>query len=284
MATLYPTAVDDATTLPNPTGNNAQNSPDHASEHANANDAIKAIESKLGTGASTPANNTILIGNGTGSSAYSSLTSAQLAARISDETGTGSLVFATTPTLVTPKVDTINEATGGNGTTVGGVNLKSGALNTSNSVVTSNITDSAVTTAKIAAAAVTANKLATGAASSTVLTQETTTSTSYVDLLTATDTVTVTIGTNGLALVNLFVACTNSGANYSLTSFAASGTNTVVAADTSAIAFNGTLFSQTGASFLLTSLNPGSTTFKMKYSVTGGTGTFKARRISVVPL
>jgi hypothetical protein len=149
MATNYPASADNGTTLPNPTSSSTQASPDHASLHSNANDAIKALEAKVGTGASTPVVSTLLFGTGTGTSAWTQLTSAQLAATLSDETGTGSAVFATTPTLVTPKIDTINESTPGNGTTVGGVNIKSGALNTNNSVVTTNITDANVTNPKL---------------------------------------------------------------------------------------------------------------------------------------
>lgn len=159
MSTKFPTAVDDGTSLPDPSAGNNTNSPSHASLHDNTNGAIKAIETKLGTGSSTPAANTILFGTGSGTSAFQTLTSAQLLATITDETGTGSLVFATTPTLVTPKVDTINESTPSNGVTVGGVNLKTGVvtgsltgvLNSANAVATSNITDAAVTPAKLLA-------------------------------------------------------------------------------------------------------------------------------------
>jgi hypothetical protein len=134
MASNFPASADDSTTLPNPAGTDKTNSPDHAALHGNTNDAIKAVEAKVGTGASTPTNNTFLIGNGTGTSVYSSLTSAQLAARLSDETGTGLAVFGTTPTLVTPKVDTINESTPANGVTIDGLNIKDGELTTANSL------------------------------------------------------------------------------------------------------------------------------------------------------
>jgi hypothetical protein len=149
MSSLFPTTQDDATTLPNPAGTDKTNSPDHASLHGNANDAIKAVEAKVGTGASTPTANTLLRGNGVGTSVWGQLTSAQLAASLSDETGTGAAVFATTPTLVTPQVDTINESTPTNGVTIDGLNVKDSKLNTNNSVVTANITDSAVTPAKL---------------------------------------------------------------------------------------------------------------------------------------
>lgn len=149
MSTLYPTAVDDNTTLPTPSSSDKLNNPDHASQHANANDAIKAIEGKLGTGTDEPAANQFLFGTGAGSSAWQALSSADLRAAVSDETGTGSLVFANTPTLLTPAVDTINESTGGNGVTVDGLNLKDGKLNTADSVVESSLTDGIVSNDKL---------------------------------------------------------------------------------------------------------------------------------------
>ena len=48
MATNYPTSLD---TLTNPVSNDSLNSPSHSAQHANANDAIEAIEAKLGLGA-----------------------------------------------------------------------------------------------------------------------------------------------------------------------------------------------------------------------------------------
>jgi hypothetical protein len=46
MATNFPTSVDSFT---DPTSGSAMNSPSHAAQHANANDAIEAIETALGT-------------------------------------------------------------------------------------------------------------------------------------------------------------------------------------------------------------------------------------------
>lgn len=150
MSTKFPGAVDDGTSLPDPSTSNNTSSPSHAGLHDTTNAAIKAVESKLGTGASTPAANTILFGTGSGTSAFQSLTSAQLLATVSDETGSGSLVFANTPTLVTPKIDTINESTTSNGVTVGGVNMKSGVVSTSNAIPTAAIAGSAVDYTKVA--------------------------------------------------------------------------------------------------------------------------------------
>jgi hypothetical protein len=139
MSTNFPGALDNGTTLPNPTASSATTSPSHASQHANVNDSVKAVEAKVGTGASTPVVSTLLFGTGTGTSAWTQLTSAQLAASLSDETGTGKAVFATSPTLITPAVDTINESTPSNGVTVAGINLKSGVITTASSVSNTNI-------------------------------------------------------------------------------------------------------------------------------------------------
>jgi len=276
VATNFPASSDDSTSLPNPTAVSKTNSPSLGSGQTNQNDAIKAIEAKLGTGASTPTNNTFLIGNGTGTSAFSTLTSAQLSARLSDETGTGSAVFATTPTLVTPKVDTINENTPANGVTIDGLNIKDSKLTTSNSVVTANITD----------ASVSASKLNTGAQTAYVPTSETTTSTSFVDLTTITDSVTVNVGANGLLLVALYAQFSNSGTGATYVSFVLSGANTQAAADAYSILTSGTANAQFNISsvFLLNALSVGSTVVKMKYKVQSGTGTFTNRRISVIPL
>lgn len=127
--------------------------------------------------------------------------------------------------------------------------------------------------------------LVNGAATATVATSETTASTSYVDLTTTTDTVTVTIGNSGMALVLLQSLGSNTGGtNY--IGFALSSGNTVAASDSYAIVLSGHasgVQTQVGAPFLLTGLTAGSTTFKMKYRVSAGTGTFANRRISVIP-
>lgn len=113
MSTLYPTSVDTSTELPNPTGSNTLNSPDHASLHSNENGAITALETKLGTGSSTASAGRLLRGTGSGATAYGQLvmstdvaafTSADIRGVVSDETGSGLLVFATSPTLTTPTI------------------------------------------------------------------------------------------------------------------------------------------------------------------------------------
>lgn len=156
MATNYPVSLDDATTIPNPTGGQTQNSPDHASMHSNTGDGLKAVQAKIGTGAATPVSSTLLTGTGTGTSDWSKVaptgtivgnTDVQT---LTNKTLTSPVINTATianPTLTT---DTVSEYTAANGVTIDGVNLKDGALNTNNSVVTANITNLAVTSGKIA--------------------------------------------------------------------------------------------------------------------------------------
>lgn len=84
---------------------------------------ITAIGTKLGTGASTPAANQILISNGAGTSTWQGLTSAQLASVVSDETGTGSLVFSSSPTIVTPTIASFTNANHDHSNAAGGGSL-----------------------------------------------------------------------------------------------------------------------------------------------------------------
>jgi hypothetical protein len=277
MAANFPTAQEDGTNLPNPASGNFQNSPSHSSQHSNANDAIKAIEAKLGIGASTPVVSRFMWGTGTGTSAWTQLTSAQLAASLSDETGTGLAVFATSPTLTTPKIDSIVENTPSNGTSINGLNIKSSKLNTNDSVVTANITN----------AAVTASKLSTGAAVSSTTAASTTTSTSYTTTLAdaVTSSVTVTIGANGLALLSIRMDALNSGASANIVTYSVSGATTTAAADANILGYmTGTSETTIGGTKLITGLAAGSTTFTINYKVSANTGTFERRSISVVPL
>jgi hypothetical protein len=82
--------------------------------------------------------------------------SATLASLTGTETFTNKTL--TTPTIAggsitgsTISVNAISEETPANGVTVDGLNIKDGKLNTNNSVVTANVTDSAITPAKLLA-------------------------------------------------------------------------------------------------------------------------------------
>jgi hypothetical protein len=88
----------------------------HAAQHNQAQADITAIATKIGTGASTPTSNKLLRGNGTGTSAWSQ---AELTTDVSgvlpvanggngttSTTGSGSAVFAISPTITTPVLTT----------------------------------------------------------------------------------------------------------------------------------------------------------------------------------
>lgn len=119
-----------------------------------------------------------------------------------------------------------------------------------------------------------------------VSTGESTTSTTYTNLTTTTDTVTVTVGSSGSVLVFLESYQAN---DYAVTSrityvsYDISGANTKAPDDTRALLQQNVL-NASGACFLETGLTSGSTTFKMKYKVSSGTGTFYYRHITVIPL
>lgn len=82
------------------------------------------------------------------SSTLADISTAQI---FTNKTLTSPAITGGTITNSTISVDSIAEYTAANGVTVDGLNLKDGKLNTNNSVITANITDSAVTPAKLLA-------------------------------------------------------------------------------------------------------------------------------------
>ena len=121
----------------------------------------------------------------------------------------------------------------------------------------------------------------------TVTTAETRTSSSYGDLATAGPAVTVTTGTKALIIITTFMANNTAGSG-THAGFAVSGASTIAATDAGAFGFQSGIANQDiVASFVYIekSLTAGSNTFTMKYRIgTSGTGTWKNRRIAVVPL
>lgn len=69
----YPTAV---TTFTNPTATNKLNNPSHSAQHSTVNVDLAAVETKLGTGTSAATANTVLLGTGSGTTAYGKPTAA----------------------------------------------------------------------------------------------------------------------------------------------------------------------------------------------------------------
>lgn len=126
--------------------------------------------------------------------------------------------------------------------------------------------------------------------SATVNTLETSSNTSYIDLATAGPAVTVTIGANGLSMIDLFVSTSNSLAGQqTFTGYAVSGASTIAAQDallptliwTSPTNAGGIQF---GGSAHGVGLTPGSNTFTCKYKVTANTGSWQRRHIAITPL
>lgn len=107
MATLYPTAKDDGTTLPNPTALSPRNAPSLAGLQDNQNDAVIAVQNKLGTGASVAASGKLLRGTGAGASAWDK------DAPTGTIVGTTDSQVLTNKTLTSPTINTpvINNAT-----------------------------------------------------------------------------------------------------------------------------------------------------------------------------
>lgn len=130
------------------------------------------------------------------------------------------------------------------------------------------------------------NTLVNGIGSAVVATGEATTSATYTDLTTTTDTVTVTIGNSGMALVLLHCTVLAAG-GWSYMSYAVSGANTSAAADAKAWSYAAAVASiggSFGATFFETGLTAGSTTFKLKYRTSSSnSNTFSNRRIAVIP-
>ena len=115
MATNFPGSVDDAATVgdnTHPSADEALSSttggPAHHALHQNVGLASNAIEDKVGTGASTPAANSVLTGTGSGTSAWATVSTAMIgddqvtAAKIHDDAVTKVVVADTTDATCFP--------------------------------------------------------------------------------------------------------------------------------------------------------------------------------------
>ncbi len=156
----FPTSLDSFT---NPTTNDFLNSPNHVDQHSQINDAVEALEAKLGITASTPTSGKLLRGTGAGTSEWDK------DAPTGTIVGTTDTQTLTNKTLTSPTINTaiinnptlntntISEFTAAAGVTIDGVLIKDSKINGSY------ITDATISTTQLGADAVTAPKLASGA-------------------------------------------------------------------------------------------------------------------------
>lgn len=115
---------------------------------------------------------------------------------------------------------------------------------------------------------------------------ETTDSTSYTDLE-GDPGPALTLLTGTHVIVSIYGSGRTSGGTAAWLAFEVSGATSMEAADTYAVQLHVTSPDQwrAGATFGLDTLTPGLNTFTMKYRVSvSGTGSFSARKISVIPL
>jgi hypothetical protein len=131
----------------------------------------------------------------------------------------------------------------------------------------------------------TAASAAPTSANALVATSQTTTSTSYTDLATAGPAVTITTGTKALVIISAKLNASAAG-NAVFVGFAVSGATTIAAADASALGTSDAVGARPYQSSYVTkaTLTAGSNTFTLKYVVSGGTGTFANREITVIDL
>jgi collagen triple helix repeat protein len=116
-------------------------------------------------------------------------------------------------------------------------------------------------------------------------TAESTTSITYANLATVGPAVTVDVPASGRVLISVTAGIqTTTGSALGYMSFAMSGTNTSTGSDATALNLLGNNFQKASATFVLTGLTPGSTTFTAVYRTTAGTATFQNRSIWLIPL
>jgi len=138
MATNFPGSLDNSTSLPYPTATNGRNAPSLAQGQDNQNDAVIAVETKLGTGSSTATSGNLLIGTGAGTSSWSKAAPTGAIVGTTDTQTLTNKTFAS-PTINNPVItnatisaDTITGFTSSTTGTIYGIAVSSGQITGAN--------------------------------------------------------------------------------------------------------------------------------------------------------
>lgn len=284
--TNFPGALD---SLTNPSGTSLVTSPDHAAQHANVNDAMEAVEAKLGVGASTPTLNRILKGAGNGTSTWGTTLDNFTFGTPTITGGTINNAVMGTPTVTG---GTFNTPTIGTPTITGGLNnMTIGTPAITGGTATSMVINGA-TIGTPAITGGTANSITLG--TPTILgafqgTQinptdsQTTSGTTFVDMASGTAVIILTKASHVFA-IGKANASNNTNGNYSYIQIAydSGGSDTTVGQEGhSPSGVAGEEFSLT-AGGLVSSLAAGTYNFTIMKKVNGGTSTFFQPGLSIL--
>jgi len=299
---LYPSALD---ALANPTASDTLAGVPHDAQHANANDAIEALQTKLGIGASTAATaGHALRVTGSGATAFGQVQHGDLgtigandhhaqshALGGADHTASGltagHVLRATAATTfafgaiadadIPATIARDSEVTTAVGDHAAAADPHTGYQKESEKGVASGYA-SLDSTTKVPLAQLPGEVL-----SEKIDTNEATVSGTFVDLATVGPSVTIVVPASGKVTLHMR-AQISSGAGGGIASYAAAGANVIAAADANGAIGNatGTINAFWGTTIHLTGLAAGSTTFKMQYRADGAASSAFLRRQLIV--